>query len=283
VLHVRGNVYMFASDDSNVTVQIGSQPGNDGIVLVDSGPPRLTNRILAELRTLTRMSIRFVINTSDDPDHVGGNAMRQPGEAAFLNFISGGIWAHDNVLKRMSAKGSGVPQEAWPTITYEQLKDFTFNGEAIQIFPEPSAHTDGDSIVFFRGSNVISAGDIFTTTGYPVIDLKRGGSIEGEIKALNHLLDLTVPDLVQEGGTMVIPGHGRLCDEADVTDYRDMVTILRDRIADLMAKGKTLDEIRAAKPTLDYDGRYSRPEWTGDMFVDAVYASLKQNGRGAQR
>src|SRR5258708_31914753 len=158
----------------------------------------MTGRILAELRKLTDKSIRFVINTSVDADHIGGNAMRQPGESAFLNFISGGIWAHDNVLKRMSAKGSGVPQDAWPTITYEQLKDFTFNGEAIQIFPEGPAHTDGDSLVFFRGSNVISAGDLLSTTGYPVIDLSRGGSIEGEIKALNHLLDLTVPELVQE-------------------------------------------------------------------------------------
>lgn len=137
-----------------------------------------------------------------------------------------------------------------------------------------SSDTDGDSIVFFRGSNVISAGDIFSTTGYPVIDRARGGSIQGEIKALNHLLELTVPEIAQEGGTMVIPGHGRLSDEGDVTEYRDMVTIIRDRVAALIAKGQSLREVQAARVTRDYDGRYSQPGWTGDMFVEAVYQSL---------
>jgi len=122
---------------------------------------------------------------------------------------------------------------------------------------------------------VISTGEIFSTVGYPVIDLSRGGSIQGEVKALNHLLELTVPEISQEGGTMVIPGHGRLCDEADVTEYRDMITILRDRVADLIEKGKSLAEVKAARLTRDYDGRYSQPTWTGDMFVEAVYKSLK--------
>jgi glyoxylase-like metal-dependent hydrolase (beta-lactamase superfamily II) len=161
-------------------------------------------------------------------------------------------------------------------MAFERLKDFTFNGEAVQIFSEAPAHTDGDSIVYFRGSNVISAGEIFSTEGYPVIDLARGGSIQGEVKALNHLLELMVPEIAQEGGTMVIPAHGRLCDEADVTEYRDMVTIIRDRIADLVKKGKSLKEVQAARVTRDYDGRYSRPAWTGEMFVESVYQSLKE-------
>jgi cyclase len=132
--------------------------------------------------------------------------------------------------------------------------------------------------VVFRGSNVVSAGEIFSTVGYPVIDLARGGSIQGEVRALNHLLEITVPEISQEGGTMVIPGHGRLSDEADVTEYRDMVTIVRDRVADLIAKGKSLDEAKAARLTRDYDGRYSQPSWTGAMFVESIYKSLKQSG-----
>jgi cyclase len=168
-----------------------------------------------------------------------------------------------------------VPSGAWPTLTFLDEKSFAFNGEAIQIIAEKNAHTDGDSIVLFRGSNVIAAGDIFLTTGYPVIDLERGGSIEGEVKALNHILDLTVPRSMQEGGTMVIPGHGRLCDEADVTDYRDMLTIIRDRVQDMLRKGKTLEEVRSARLSRDYDRRYSTSSWTGDMFVEAVYRSLK--------
>jgi glyoxylase-like metal-dependent hydrolase (beta-lactamase superfamily II) len=185
------------------------------------------------------------------------------------------IYAQDNVLTRVSAPEAHVPVQGLPTMTFDRLKDFTFNGEAVQIFSEAPAHTDGDSIVFFRSSNVISAGEIFSTAGYPVIDLTRGGSIQGEIKALNHLLELTVPEIAQEGGTMVIPGHGRLCDEADVTEYRDMVTIIRDRVADLIQKGKSLADVQAERVTRDYDGRYSQPSWTGEMFVESIYKSLK--------
>ena len=124
------------------------------------------------------------------------------------------------------------------------------------VYHMPAAHTDGDSVVFFRRSDVISAGDIFTPNNYPFLDLARGGSVQGEIDALNHIIELTVPAKYQEGGTYVIPGHGRLCEEADVVEYRDMVTIIRDRIQDLIRKGKTLDQVKAAKPTLDYDTQY---------------------------
>jgi glyoxylase-like metal-dependent hydrolase (beta-lactamase superfamily II) len=140
----------------------------------------------------------------------------------------------------------------------------------------PAAHTDGDSIVFFRRSDVISAGDIFTPETYPVIDLARGGSVQGVIDALNRIIELTVPAKYQEGGTYVIPGHGRLCEEADVVEYRDMVTIIRDRIQDLIRKGKTLEQVRAARPTLDYDTQYGGGA-TGSgaaRFVEAVYRSL---------
>ncbi len=279
VLHVRGNIYMFAGDGGNVTVQVGEHRDNDGVLLVDTGDASMAGRILVELNKLTNKRLRYVINTSADLDHAGGNAI--VGKPVIITDASGpqtseiNIYAQENVLTRLSAPGEHMAEQGLPTATFERIKDFTFNGEAVQIFSEPAAHTDGDSVVFFRGSDVVSAGEVFSTVGYPVIDLARGGSIQGELRALNHLLELTVPEMLQEGGTMVIPGHGRLCDEADVTDYRDMVTIIRDRVADLIDKGKSLGEVEAARVTRDYDGRFSQPQWTGDMFVEAIYKSLK--------
>ena len=282
VLPVRGNVYMFASTLGNVTVQIGKDAGHDGVLLVDSGAAPLTGRILAEIRKLSGQPIRYILNTSADGDHTGGNAtIAKPDARPYYVAPDVSIFAQDNVMARMSApsaQGSNAPSAAWPTLTFNDSKMVDFNGEPVQMFAERNAHTDGDSIVLFRGSNVLSAGDVFLTTGYPVIDVKRGGSIQGEIKALNHILELTVPHHMQEGGTMVIPGHGRLCDQADVTEYRDMLTIIRDRVADLIAKGRTLAEVKEARPSRDYDRRYSTASWTGDMLVDAIYQSLKNDG-----
>jgi cyclase len=288
VLHVRGNIYVFASDGGNVTVQVGEHRDNDGVLVVDTGPSAMTDGILAELNKLTSKPLRYIINTSSDPDHTGGNAvLSKPGmarQAAGNGPLAAevNIYAQENALTRLSAPEAHVPVQGLPTMTFDRLKDFTFNGEAVQIFSEAPAHTDGDAIVFFRGSNVISAGEIFSTEGYPVIDRARGGSIQGEIKALNHLLELTVPEITQEGGTMVIPGHGRLCDEADVTEYRDMVTIIRDRVADLVKRGKSLPEVQAARVTRDYDGRYTRPSWTGEMFVESIYNSFEPAGGQSQ-
>jgi glyoxylase-like metal-dependent hydrolase (beta-lactamase superfamily II) len=185
----------------------------------------------------------------------------------------------------MSAKVNGqyaTPAAAWPTSTFiGDDKKLYFNGEGVHIIHQPSAHTDGDSLVFFRRSDVLSAGDLFGTITYPVIDLERGGNIQGIVDALNTMLDITIPRDKQEGGTYVIPGHGRLCDEADVLEYRDMVTIIRDRIQDLVKKGMTLEQVKAARPTLDYDGRYGAKtgSWTTDMFIEAAYRNLS----GAKR
>ena len=274
VRHVQGNVYMFASTLGNVTIQVGKDAGHDGVLLVDTGAPRLRETLLAEIRKLSAEPVRFLVNTSADADHTGANAVLLKPSRSYQTQAEVALYAQDNVLQRESRDGSGVPSSAWPTMTYLEGKSFAFNGEAIQMFAEKNAHTDGDSVVLFRGSNVLSAGDIFLTTGYPVIDLDRGGSIQGEIRALNHILDLTVPRSMQEGGTMVIPGHGRLCDESEVSDYRDMLTIIRDRVQDLVHKGKTLDQVKAARLSRDYDRRYSTPSWTGDMFVEAIYKSL---------
>jgi glyoxylase-like metal-dependent hydrolase (beta-lactamase superfamily II) len=271
---------MFASTLGNVTIQIGKDAGHDGVLVVDTGAPRLREALLAEIARLSSEPVRFIVNTSADADHVGSNEVLLKPARIYQVQPEVALFAQDNVLQRMSREGSGVPSAAWPTLTYLDGKSFAFNGEAIQLFAE-KAHTDGDSIVLFRGSNVISAGDVFLTTGYPAIDLERGGSIQGEIRALNHILDLTVPRSMQEGGTMVIPGHGRLCDESEVTDYRDMLTILRDRVQDMLHRGKTLEEVKAARLSRDYDRRYSTAGWTGDMFIEAIYKSLKQDGAGA--
>jgi len=167
---------------------------------------------------------------------------------------------------------------AWPTETYATPEYALFNGEGIQIIHEPSAHTDGDSVIFFRRSDVISAGDVFSTVTYPVFDRKNGGSINGVIAALNHLIKLSIPKAKEEGGTYIIPGHGRVGDRADVVEYRDMVTIIRDRIQSMIDEKMSLEQIKAAQPMLDYDARYGAPNstWTKDMFLEAVYADLSE-------
>jgi cyclase len=194
VLHIRGNVYMLASALGNVTVQVGKDPGHEGVLLVDTGSAAMAGKVATEIRELSGAPVRFIVNTSADPDHTGGNeAIAKPDTHVFGTADAVTVFAQTSVLTRMSSKGSGVATGAWPTITFDDRKALEFNGETVEIFSEKSAHTDGDSIVLFRGSNVLSAGDVFLTTGYPVIDLKRGGSIQGELRALNHILELTVP------------------------------------------------------------------------------------------
>jgi len=278
VLPVQGNVYMLAGSGGNISLQVGKE----GVLMVDTEYAPLAPRIMSEIQKLSKGPIRYIINTHVHPDHVGGNeafAKLIPDDpAAPLKII-----AHENVLNRMTkpaGKETPPPQPGLPTDEYfTPTKDLRFNGEAIVIYHEPHAHTDGDSIVLFRGSDVISSGDIFTPGAYPFIDLERGGSVEGEIAALNHLLALTVPAHTQDGGTYVIPGHGRICDEGDVVEYRDMLVIVSDRVRDMIKKGLTLDQVRASRPTRDYDTEYvsSNSFVTADRFVESVYKSLAGN------
>jgi glyoxylase-like metal-dependent hydrolase (beta-lactamase superfamily II) len=262
--------------------------------MVDTGTARMTDQILGAVRQLakplTNKPLRFIVNTDFHPDHTSGNEKaRAMGKTITGGNVAGNIsdaaegaaiYAHENVMKRMSAPSgtqAPTPTGAWPTDTYfGDAKELFFNGEALQLFHPKSAHTDADSIVFFRRSDVLLTGDIFTTTNYPVIDLQNGGSLNGVVDALNLILDITIPAEKQEGGTMVIPGHGRLCDEADVVEYRDMVTIIRDRIQDMIKKGMSLEQVKAAKPTRDYDPLYGSTSgsWTTDMFVEVAYKSL---------
>jgi glyoxylase-like metal-dependent hydrolase (beta-lactamase superfamily II) len=290
VLQLRPNFYMIAGAGGNIGVQVGP----DGVVVVDAGVAATADAVLAAIRRRADRPIRYVIDTSADADHVGGNEpLSKAGETLFnLNspiataMTNGGaatILAAENVLLRMSApagQSSQFPTAAWPTEAFYQPRRYMYlNGEGIEVFHQAAAHTDGDSVVFFRRSDVVMAGDVFDTTRFPVIDVARGGSIQGEIEALNRIVELAIPSIPfdwRDEGTYVIPGHGRLCDQPDVVEYRDMVVIVRDRIQSMVKQGKTLAQIKAASPTQGYTRRYGSDSgpWTTDMFIEAIYKSL---------
>jgi glyoxylase-like metal-dependent hydrolase (beta-lactamase superfamily II) len=285
---VQGNVWLINAGFVNLAVQIGP----DGVLVVDTGTEALGEKILAEIKRLAGdRTIRFIINTHAHPDHFGGNAVVAKAGRSIIagNFVgqagqdaanAAKILAHENAFRRMS-EGEGTqtpaPSAAWPTDTYfTRRNDVYFNGEAVQMLHQPNAHTDGDTFVYFRKSDVIVTGDVYINTTFPIINLPQGGSYDGLVSAMNRLIEITVPKDKQEGGTYVIPGHGRLADEADVVEYRDMITIIRDRFRDAIGKGMTLEQVKAAKLARDYEGRYGATQgfWTTDAFVEAAYRSL---------
>jgi glyoxylase-like metal-dependent hydrolase (beta-lactamase superfamily II) len=297
IYQLRPNFYMIAGAGSNIGVQIGA----DGVVLADAGSAAMAGEVLAAIKKLTPQPIRYLINTSADPDHVGGNELlARAGEnfTAKTNAGPGGsvgdgatIQATEDVLTRMSAPAGGraaYPVAAWPTETFFQSEKVMYlNDEGIVVMRQPAAHSDGDAIVFFRRSDVIMAGEILDTTRFPVIDVDQGGSIQGEIDALNQLIKLAIPSIPlawKDGGTAVIPGHGFICDQSDIVEYRDTVVIIRDVVQDLIKQGMTLAQIQAANPTQGYRSRYGAEKgpWTTNMFVEAVYRSLTQK-TGARR
>ena len=291
VIQVRKNFYMIAGAGGNIGVQIGT----DGIVLVNAGTAAESSQVLAELHKLTPLPIRYVIDTNADDDFVGGNAnLSKAGKTIFTNVLgnqalteamtNGGaasILAHDSILQRMSAptgQKSKYPDDALPTEAfYPNRYTLRMNGEGIEITYQPAAHSNADSFVLFRGSDVVVAGDVIDTTRFPRIDLANGGSIEGEIDALNKLIALAIPPtpFIYSGpGTFVIPGHGRLCEQMEVVDYRDMVVVVRDVIADMIKRDMTLDQIKAAHPAKPYEVEYGQQPGSTDQFVEAVYKSL---------
>jgi len=291
VLPIRNNVYMLVGDGGNIVVQTGDQ----GAFVVDTGSGRLSDKVIAAIDKLSERPIQFIANTSFLPDRTGGNAKlgaagmdpSLPG-SFFVNSapraVTGlfadplrhaTIIAHNNVTNRM--QDAKAAEDAVPGDTYlEERRRKSHNGDSVELFYEPNAVTDGDSIVFFRRADVIVAGDILDLTRYPMIDLKNGGSVQGEIKALNDILNRTNYEHEGEGGTYVVPGHGFLADEHEVVEYRDMTVIVRDRVKAMIDAGATLAQVKAARLTADYDTRYgsNAGPWTTDMFVEAVYNSL---------
>lgn len=283
VLKVRENVYMLSGAGGNITLMTFPE----GALVVDTGNAQMANAVLDTVKRLSPKPIAHIINTNASDDHVGGNAvLAASGRRIPLEVVAGEgpmIVAHENVMTRMSAptgKEAAAPERAWPNETYhlDEMKLSTrfHGGEPIQLIHIPAAHSDGDSIVWFRRADVIATGDIFMTTTYPIIDVAHGGTIDGVIAGLNKVLELAFPDFRSEGGTMIVPGHGRLTDMAEVAYYRDMVTIIRDRVQDAIKKGQTVEQVKAAKLTRDYDARFGATTgpWTTDMFVDAVYKTL---------
>jgi cyclase len=294
LVQIRPNFYVIGGAGGNIVMQTGP----DGVILVDSGARENAEKVLATVRRVTDLPIRYIINTSMDPDHVGGNdRLTKAGLSILPGAVAAGaglnddlvsnsgrasVLAHENVLTRMTdATGpQALPFAFWPTKTFAFRQYAMYlNGEGIQVIHMPAAHTDGDTVVFFRRGDVIATGDVIDTTRWPVIDIKRGGSVQGEIDALNRLMDLSilnVPLQWQADRTLLVPGHGFVYDKLDLLEYRDAVTVVRDRVQELLGEGKTLAQVKAANPTLGYRSQYGadKGDWTTDMFVETIYNEL---------
>ena len=304
VVELRPNFFVIGGAGGNVVAQIGPA----GVILVDSGTTAMADKVLAAIRQVTPLPIRYIINTSMDADHVGGNEKLSKAGLSILpgavvagaglgddlvsNFGAASVLAHENVLTRMSAptgQASQVPFALWPTKTFAyRMYSMYLNGEGIQVLYEPAAHTDGDTVVFFRRGDVIATGDIIDTTRFPFIDITRGGSVQGELDALNRLMDLSIHNLPIQwtpDRTFLVPGHGHVYDKLDLLEYRDAITVVRDRVQDLIAQNRTLAQVKAANPTLGYRSQYGTDSgpWTTDMFVEVVYNELAAKARSGAK
>lgn len=244
--HVAGSFYYLEGAGGNIGLSIGI----DGVVMIDDQFAPLTDKIVAAIRELNDGEIRFVINTHVHPDHTGGNEN--------LGKMGIAILARDEVRVRLSASS---PKDALPILTYSDSITIHLNDEEVHAFPVPPAHTDGDTFIHFRNSDVIHAGDVFRTTAFPVIDTNNGGTLEGTLQALAVLVGTAGPD------TKIIPGHGAVSDRMDVMGFRDMIIDVADQVEEMVARGMSYEEVAAANPTAAYNDRYGDP----DRFLRAVY------------
>jgi glyoxylase-like metal-dependent hydrolase (beta-lactamase superfamily II) len=270
-VHIAGDVYMLTGGGANVVISVG----DEGVFVVDTGAASATDNLLAAIRDLSKKPIRWIVNTTLDADHIGSNE-RMSNAGRTVNGNPAAIISHEKLPIRMLKLPVPVPVTARPLNTFfADSRDIYFNDDPIFIY-HATSHTDGDVFVHFRHADVIAAGDIFSTVNYPVIDVGNGGTTQGYIDGLNKILDLAVPKHLEEGGTYIIPGHGRICDEADVLEYHDMIVIVRDRIRDAVKKGMTLQQVKDAKLTRDYDARYSAASGPGSTanFVESAYRDL---------
>jgi glyoxylase-like metal-dependent hydrolase (beta-lactamase superfamily II) len=288
VLHVRDDIYMLVGAGGNITAQVG----DDGVLIVDTQFAPLTGKIVAALRTITAHPIHYIINTHHHGDHIGGNATlrvagstviggNMPGAVPYAEGGGAQVVAHENVLLRLAAMTGeqAIPAAGWPTNTFfDAEKRMHYNGEGIRMIHQPAAHSDGDLFVYFRRSDVIATGDVFSTSGWPILDLGAGGSYQGTIEALNELIDLMIPVYGQDGGTLAVPGHGRLSGIGDVLDYREMVIVIGDRQKSMIANGMSLEQVKAAEPALDYEPVYgtSTSFWTTEQYLEAAYTRLSE-------
>jgi len=298
VMHVQGNVHVLAGAGALVTVQ----SGEDGLLIVDSGNGTKNDAVVRELQKVSPARVNHIVNTSSGMEHIGGNAALaadEPEKKLLPDGSTGGslaqqkatimrgegavIRSHENAATEMGRVAANdralLPNRTF--FTERQL--FAYNDEPIEMIHVPNAITTGDVIVLFRKSDVISTGSLFSSVSYPVIDPKQGGSLQGVLDGLNLVIDIAVPKINQEGGTRIIPAYGRICNEMDVVEYRDMLTIIRDRIQEMVKKGMTLQQVKDARPTLDYDGIYDHPvpgtDWNADKLVEAAYQELKGKRR----
>jgi cyclase len=264
---VTDGVYMLMGAGGN----IGLSVGNDDAFIIDDQYAPLTPKVVAAIRAVTKKPVRFVLNTHLHGDHTGGN--ENFGKAGAL------IVAHDNVRKRMSVEQFNAfldrrtpasPRGALPVVTFSDVVTFYLNGDEIHAIHVVPAHTDGDAVVQFTRANVVHAGDVFVRYGYPFIDLSAGGSIDGMIDATGMMLSMVNDE------TKIIPGHGELATKQDLQAFHDVLVVIRDRVRIQIAQGKSLDEVKAAKPTAEFDATWKNDFITADKFVELVYTSLSK-------
>ena len=258
---VAGNIYYLEGSGGNIGLSIGE----DGVIMIDDQFAQLTEKIVSAIRELSGQEIRFLINTHIHGDHTGGNE----------NFGAMGVMilAQDRVRLRL-AEGLGggqaapYPEVALPVLTYSDAITLNINGEEVHAFSVPPAHTDGDSFVHFRTSDVLHLGDVFRTTGFPFIDVSNGGTVQGTLEALEIAIRLAGPS------TTIIPGHGGLSTRDDVTEFRDMILTVTERVSRLISQNRTLDQVFSAGVTADFENKWGNPE----RFLTGLYQDLASNG-----